>query len=219
MGNFKFYKAKLGTHFFVHYNGALRECILIGYDFTIYGASTDIFVYMGKDMPCVKLHWDDYLYSSIEKALAPKKGTTNLGSEMLITSTSEEFTRTFLKGQGVVYRSIGSSIIGYIWDGSRANCFSPRENVTKISVRLVDGVMVTKFIGYYGDEIKFDTNKWYQSEEECIKAHTPKIVMLDEEPQNDEICEFNITIRCMKQHKAEILRSIDVIAVIEEINE
>lgn len=219
MGNFKIYDAKLGTHFFVHYKGALRECILIGYDFTTYGAHTDIIVYMGKDMPCVELNWDDYLYSTIEKALAPKRGVTTLNAESMITIRDRDFTKCFLKGKGIAYNSNGSPFTGYIWDGSRAKCYSPMENIKKITVRLVDGVMITKFFDYDNNEITFNANKWYQTEEECIKAHTPKIVMLDEEPQNDEVCEVKITIKCKKHNKVDILRAIDVMTFIEKIDE
>lgn len=170
------YPFPFGTRVFMHKNGVIREaeyCGIIVKDTGICGhnVETKHIFWLGSKLGEESITIYTPIYRTVEDATREINPLTHKVLDI------QNFSLRYLPH--LVWNGI--QFCGWLWDGSRPIKRATRENLRFCEIR-EEGVT---FTDYHGNEYDAEYFKrFYQTAEECRKSHTPKVVMLDDE--NDE---------------------------------
>ena len=171
------YPVSFGTRVFMHRNGVIYQAEYRGIKVTEDGicghnVNTQHIFWLGNKQGEIEVASNISIYTTVQDA------TQERNAIALNKINIENFSKKYLLH--LLWNGIQFS--GWLWDGSRPICRTPRE-------RLKGGVIhqgEIEFIDCQGnvyDANKF--NRFYQTAEECRENNTPKIMMLDDEDDEE----------------------------------
>lgn len=171
------YPVSFGTRVFMHRNGVIYQAEYRGIKVTEDGicghnVNTQHIFWLGNKQGEIEVASNISIYTTVQDA------TQERNAIALNKINIENFSKKYLLH--LLWNGIQFS--GWLWDGSRPICRTPRERLKGCVIHQGE----IEFIDCQGnvyDANKF--NRFYQTAEECRENNTPKIVMLDDEDDEE----------------------------------
>lgn len=178
------YPVSFGTRVFMHRNGVIYQAEYRGIKVTEDGicghnVNTQHIFWLGNKQGEIEVASNISIYTTVQDA------TQERNAIALNKINIENFSKKYLLH--LLWNGIQFS--GWLWDGSRPICRTPRERLKGCVIHQGE----IEFIDCQGnvyDANKF--NRFYQTAEECRENNTPKIMMLDDEDDEAETPQLQI---------------------------